>query len=495
VKLKRLPISGFLALSLLLLFYNCSNFNKPLQPQQDSILQGVSHYLDWEAENGFNGVVLVKTPGNEPMIRSFGYANEEQFIPNSPQTAFDIGSLTKQFTGAAILKLEMLGKLSVNDSIGKYLPSLSPEKSIITFHQLLTHSAGLPTDIGSDAEVITKDALLTKINETPLVSPPGSGYHYSHAGYNLLGVLIETISGVDYESFLQTYLFKPARMRFTGYRMPDWIATSIAHGYRYCNDWGGPMDSGWLEDGPSWNRRASGGMLSTVNDLYAWHEALLGNDILDEQAKAKYYYPKNPVMINDIQSSGYGWRIIKTTRHTNVIAHNGWNGRYYSDFLRYLDEKVTIILLSNKFREGNQSIPYEIAKCIFWKDYQPKLAGSLTQCLDSLPDNRLGKLAGKFLNLLASGTEKDFQDFTEKCLASHLIIKFGNDTLVSKLKDLQKSTGPVRIRQIMITDNQLMNIEVFQLGNNKEAFIQLYFDKNEDYKIRGFRFESPDEKY
>jgi len=466
-----------------------------LQPQQDSILQGVSHYLDWEAENGFNGVVLVKTPGNEPMIRAFGYANEEQLIPNSPQTAFDIGSLTKQFTGAAILKLEMLGKLSVNDSIGKYLPSLSPEKSIITFHQLLTHSAGLPTDIGSDAEVITKDILLTKINETPLVSSPGSGYHYSHAGYNLLGVLIETISGVDYESFLQTYLFKPARMRFTGYRMPDWTATSIAHGYRYCNDWGGPMDSGWLEDGPSWNRRASGGMLSTVNDLYAWHQALLGNDILDEQAKAKYYYPKNSVMINEVQSSGYGWRIIKTTRHTNVIAHNGWNGRYYSDFLRYLDEKVTIILLSNKFREGNQSIPYEIAKYIFWKDYQPKLAGSLTQCLDSLPDNRLGMLAGKFLNLLASGTEKDFQDFTEKCLASHLIIKFGNNTLVGKLKDLQKSTGPVRIRQIMITDNQLMNIEVFQLGNNKEAFIQLYFDKNEDYKIRGFRFESPDEKY
>lgn len=461
---------------------------------QDSVLQSISHYLDWEGENGFNGAVLVKTPGNDPMIRSFGYANEEQLVPISSQTAFDIGSITKQFTGAAILKLEMLGKLSVNDSIGRYLPTLAPEKGIITFHQLLTHTSGLPTDMGSGADVITKEALLAKINETPLIGQPGTAYHYSHAGYNLLGLLIETISGEDYESFLQTHLFKPAKMRFTGYRIPDWTATSIAHGYRFCNDWGGPMDSGWLEDGPSWNRRASGGMLSSVNDLFAWHQALLGNDILDEVSKAKYYSPRNPVQINEFQSSGYGWRIIKSMRQTTVIAHNGWNGRYYSDFMRYLDEKVTIILLSNKFREGNQSIPYEIAKCIFRKDYQPRLTGSLTQCLDTLPDNRLGNLAGKFITLLANGTGKDFRDFAETCLASHLIIKFGTDTLVSKLKDLQANTGQVRIRQIMITDNQLMNIEVVQLTSNEEAFIRLYFDKNEDYKIRGFRFESIDEK-
>ena len=96
-------------LSCALLFNDCSKVHKPLQPRQDSILQSISRYLAWEGENGFNGVVLVKTPGNEPMIRSFGYANEEQLIPNSPQTAFDIGSVTKQFSGAAILKLEMMG--------------------------------------------------------------------------------------------------------------------------------------------------------------------------------------------------------------------------------------------------------------------------------------------------------------------------------------------------------------------------------------------------
>ncbi|MFA6482939.1 MAG: serine hydrolase domain-containing protein [Bacteroidales bacterium] len=494
MKLKSLPISVILML-LAFLLINCQQDHKPAQPQQDSLMQAINRYLEWEGENGFNGVILVKTPGNDLLIRSFGYANEEQLIPNTPQTAFDIGSLTKQFTGAAVLKLEMQGKLSVTDSIGKYLPALGPDKRMITFHQLLTHSSGLPTDIVSDAEVITKEDLLNKINETPLISQPGSGYHYSHAGYNLLGLLIEAISGTDYENYLQANLFKPSKMRFTGYRMPDWTSTSLAHGYRFCNDWGGPMDAGWLDDGPSWNRRASGGMLSTIIDLYVWHEALLGNEILDEPSKVKYYYPAIPVIVNDIQSSGYGWRIIKTQRQTKVIAHNGWNGRYYSDFLRYLDEKVTIILLSNKFRDGNQNITYEIAKCIFRKEYQPRLTGCMTQCIDSLPDNRLGRLGGKFLTLLANGVDKDFKEFTETCLASHLIIKFGKDTLVSELKDLQKRTGPLRIRQIMITDNQRMNIEVIQVRNNQEAFIQLYFDKNEDYKIRGFKFESPDERH
>jgi len=465
-----------------------------VQPLQDSILLSIRHYLDWEAENGFCGEVLVKTPGNEPLICSYGYANEEQLLPNNPQTAFDIGSLTKQFTGAAIMKLQMQGKLLVTDSIGKYLPALDAHLAMITFHQLLTHTSGLPTEIGTDSEVITSDALLNQINQAPLVNSPGASYHYSHTGYNLLGLLIESISGVDYESYLQTNLFRPAKMHFTGYRTPNWLTTTVSHGYRFCNDWGNPMDAGWLEDGPSWNRRASGGMLSTLNDLYAWHEALSGTSILDEKAKQSYYFPQPEVKVNEVQNSAYGWRVIETMRHTKVIAHNGWNGRYYSDFLRYLDEDVTIILLSNKFRDGNQSIPFEIAKCIFWKDYQPKLVGSLTQCLDSMPNNRLGNLGGKFLTLMANGTERDFKFFIDKCLASHLIKKFGSDILVSKLKDLQKRTGQMRIRQIMITDNQIMNIEVIQLVNNKEAYIQLYFDKTEDYRIRGFRFESPDEK-
>lgn len=472
---------------------SCTPGNSPGKPLQDSTLQVISRYLEWESENGFDGVVLVKTPGNAPMIKSFGYANKERQVPNAPETAFDIGSITKQFTGAGILKLEMEGKLSVTDSIGKYLPNISVEKRSITFHQLLTHTSGLPTDIGSDTEVITREVLLNRINDTQLINLPGMVYHYSHAGYNLLGLLIEVISGMDYESYLQTNLFEPAKMRYTGYRAPDWNSTSVAHGYRFCNDWGGPMDAGWVEDGPSWNRRASGGMLSTVMDLFAWNEALIGDQILNESAKGKYYYPKQSVKIDEVASSGYGWMVFKTMRQTNVIAHNGWNGRFYSDFLRYLDEKVTIIMLSNKYRKGNQSIPYEIAKCIFWKDYQPKLAGSLTQCLDSLPDNRLGFLGGKFLTLLANGTEKDFKIFTETCLSSRLINKFGNDTLVRNLKDLQKRTGPLKIRQIMITDNQMMNIEVFQLTNSKEAFIRLYFDINEDYRIRGFRFDSVDE--
>jgi CubicO group peptidase (beta-lactamase class C family) len=492
VKLSRLSIRNLSVALLSGLIAACSNPKETRQlVTEDPIIRSISQYLDWEAENGFSGVVLVSVAGKEPLIRSYGYANDEQLIQNSPSTAFDIGSITKQFTGAAILKLEMMGKLKVQDSIGKYLAALPVDKQGITFHQLLTHTSGLPYNISSETEVINQEGMLTRIGETPLINPPGSQYLYSHTGYNLLGILIEVISGTDYEHFLLENLFKPARMRMTGYRLPDWNAGSIAHGYRFCNDWGSPMDAGWLEDGPSWNRRASGGMLSTISDLYAWHLALLGNSILDESAKSKYYNPQPSVNINEVQLAGYGWRNIETSRKTRVIAHNGWNGRFYSDFMRYLDEQVTIILMSNKFRDGNQSIPFELARCIFWKDYQPNLAGRLTQCLDTLPDNHLGFLAGSFINLLTHGEEKDFQEFIDHNVASHLIKKFGNDTLRNRLCDLRKTIGQVNIKRILLTDNQWMRIEV-ELPDRQKAFIQLFFDKNEDYRIRGFRFDTAD---
>lgn len=463
---------------------------KQALPELDQQMQTISRYLDREGENGFSGVVLVKTPDHDPLIRCYGYANEEQLVPNSPQTAFNIGSITKQFTGAAILKLEMMGKLSVNDSVGRYLPSLSPDKQCITFHQLLTHTSGLPFDLGSESDVLTREGFMEKINDIQLICPPGAAYHYSHVGFSLLGILIEKISGTDYESFLRTHLFEPARMNLTGYRMPDWLSTTVAHGYRFCNDWGGPMDNGWLEDGPSWKRRAGGEMLSTIEDLYAWHEALLGNEILNESSKKKYYYPDKQVVVNQSQTAGYGWRVINTLRNTKVIAHNGWNGRFYSDFLRYLDDNVTIILLSNKFREGNQGIPYEIAKCIFWKDYQPCLVGSLTQCLDSLPDNRLGVLAGQFLSLIAEGNDQSLKEFIKNNMASHLMVKYGEDTLTDRMKGLQKLAGLVKIKQVTITDNQMMDVRINLLTNNQEGLFTFYFDKNEDYKIRGFRFET-----
>jgi hypothetical protein len=252
------------------------------------------------------------------------------------------------------------------------------------------------------------------------------------------------------------------------------------------------MDSGWLDDGPSWTRRASGGMLSTLDDLYLWHLALLGTQILDEKSKQLYYHPEPPVSISSNSTMGYGWRIITSSRNTEVVAHNGWNGRFYADFLRYTADEVTIILLSNRFRNGNEGIPNEIAKCIFRKPYEPEIQGRRTVCLDSLPNNRLGNLTQDFLNVIANGTRRDFDHFIQKDLATHLIRKYSNETLVDSLMSMQRQSGPIKVRQVRLYDNRIMTLDVFQLANNRESSFQLIFDENEDYKIRGISFSGPE---
>src|SRR5262249_27224274 len=145
---------------------------------------------------------------------------------------FSIGSITKQFTAAAILKLQMQGKLSVRDPIAKYLPNVPQDKSAITLHHLLTHSAGLESGFGpGDFEAVTRDEIIKRALASKLRSAPGKQYHYSNAGYSLLGAIVEIVSGGGYEAFLHEHLFKPAGMAQTGYRLPKWSSERLAQGY------------------------------------------------------------------------------------------------------------------------------------------------------------------------------------------------------------------------------------------------------------------------
>ena len=488
-------ISIFFITLILILGTSCQRAKTGASTEVDPVLQVVEKYLDLEGENGFSGAVLVKTATSGPLVKAYGLANDELDIPNSPDVVFSIGSLAKQFTGAAILKLQMLGKLNIMDSLGKFIPGLNSDLSSITLHQLLTHTSGLPADMGTLNEVITREDFLARLQETAIPAANRDRYLYSHTGYNLLAILIERISGEDYESFLSQHLFKPAGMKHTGYRIPDWASAAVAHGYSFCNDWGRPMDSGWLDDGPSWNRRGSGAMLSTLNDLYAWHLALLGNEILDAQSKDQYYHPAPTVQINEVSTMGYGWRIIQSSRKTEVIAHNGWNGRFYADFLRYTTEGVTIILLSNRFRNGNENMPFEIAKCIFRQPYEPVLMGRKTECLDSLPSNRIGRLANDFLVLMSNGSKADFQRFIKDDIASHLINKYSNQALMDSLQSLQRKSGPVKIKQLRLFDNRILTLDVLQLNDSREASFRLFYDENDNYKIRGISYTGPEDRY
>ena len=312
---------------------------------------------------GFSGVLLVAKEGNIAIAKGYGLANRAKAIPFTSQTVFDIGSVTKQFTAAAIVKLEVQGKLSIDDRLTKFFADVPPDKSEIRIHHLLTHSSGLKGEFGRDYASASRQWLIDQALKSDLLFVPGTGYRYSNAGYSLLAAIIEQVAG-GYEAYLHDSLFLPAGMKQTGYRLADWEPEAVAHGYRRDTDWGLPTEKNWAEDGPYWNLRGNGGILSTVGDLYRWHQALEGEAILPKAAKEKLF--GRHVQEGKAKSwYGYGWSLSDTPRGTKVVQHNGSNGVFYTDFIRYIDENVVITAASNRAEDASGGCIDEIVKVIF----------------------------------------------------------------------------------------------------------------------------------
>ncbi|HEX9941724.1 MAG TPA: serine hydrolase domain-containing protein [Thermoanaerobaculia bacterium] len=318
---------------------------------------------------GFSGSLLVARDGRIVLEKGYGFADRERGVPFTAETGFDIGSITKQFTAAAILKLEMAGKLKVTDPIAKYFEGVPEDKSGITLHHLLTHSAGLEDVFGGDYEEMPRDRLVKTALASKLLWPPGTRYRYSNAGYSLLAIIVEKVSGRPYETFLQERLFKPARLTKTGYRGVKWAPGTLAHGYNAEGDWGTPLDHEWAPDGPWWNLRGNGGILSTVGELYRWHRTLEGDAILSKEAKAKYQAPHVPEDEEGSSHYGYGWAIMKTPRGTRLITHNGGNGIFAADFRRYVDEGIVIVIGSNRSDFSSIAIDPQVARIVFGMEY------------------------------------------------------------------------------------------------------------------------------
>lgn len=309
---------------------------------------------------GFSGVVAIQS-GDELVTASAGSADRSAGVDNDVDTVFDIGSLTKQFTAAAILRLEMDGELSVGDTIGQYVDGLSAEQSDFTLHQLLTHSSGFPRDLGPDDEVIGRADYLDRVSQTPPFAEPDEMFHYSNAGYSLLGAVIEAVTGDSYEVYLREALFEPAGMAHTGYVLPDWDDATIAVGYDGDDVFGRPNEQPWDVDGPGWNLRANGGILSTIPDLLRWDEALRGESILDAEAKGKLFAPHVVMDTGDVDY-GYGWVSVPLADGATLITHNGGNGVFFADFLRFVDHDLTIILASNTADPNAGDLAFEIAE-------------------------------------------------------------------------------------------------------------------------------------
>jgi CubicO group peptidase (beta-lactamase class C family) len=246
---------------------------------------------------GFTGGVLVARNGKVILERGCGLADRSRGIPVTAATVFDIGSNTKDFTKMAILQLADAGKLRLDDSITKYFAGAPPDKAAITIAQLMDHRAGLPLYSGPDDEALTRDDFLKCILAAKLISDPGREENYSNPGYSLLAAIIEKVTGGSWEQYVSEHILKPAGMAETGYALPKWKPGQIAHAYSDGRNTGSTLDDPHAPDGPYWNLRGNGGTLATLADMYKFHLALAGDELLKKESKERLFPQTAPVVL------------------------------------------------------------------------------------------------------------------------------------------------------------------------------------------------------
>lgn len=322
-----------------------------LGEELDDLMTGFS-------KEGYSGAVLVVRDGELILHKGYGLADRERRIQNTPSTLFNVASVGKIFTAAAVLKLEMQGKLKTSDLIGKYLGEFPGEKSGATIHHLLTHTAGLTVD-GSTLDYSSRKAFVQSVKDTPIESKPGERYRYTNAGYTLLAAIVEEVSGQPFESYLRENIFEPAGLTSTGYPWDKKFDNApVAIGYV-----GNKLEE--LKPAPRatdvFGSRGSGNLITTVGDLYKWTQALRKNRVLSEQAIKKMFTAYAHV------DEGYGWHVIKTARGTTMVRRGGGRPDFESEVQWYIDENAVIIFTVNNDLNFRRRVAPAIVQAIWRK--------------------------------------------------------------------------------------------------------------------------------
>jgi CubicO group peptidase (beta-lactamase class C family) len=292
------------------------------------------------AKKQFMGSVLVARGDQVLFSKSYGSANLEWDIPNTPSTKFRLGSITKQFTAASILLLEEGGKLKVDDPVKKYLADAPAAWDRITIFNLLTHTSGIPNftsfpDYPAMVPFPTPaEKIVAHFRDKPLDFEPGEKWNYSNSGYVLLGYLIEKISGASYEKFVQENIFTPLGMKDSGYDSNSAIIPHRAAGY--VPSLNGPVNAGFVHMSIPF---AAGALYSTTEDLLRWEQGLFGGKLLSPGSLAKMTTPFK----NDY---AFGVAVTTVNGHKR-IQHGGGIDGFNTNLIYYPDDKLTIIALAN----------------------------------------------------------------------------------------------------------------------------------------------------
>ncbi|GIP29404.1 serine hydrolase [Paenibacillus sp. J23TS9] len=303
--------------------------------QNDNMEQKLDQFM---TNMKFSGSVMLVKDNKIQTAKGYGIADNLSKQPNGPDTIYQIGSLTKAFTAAAILQLQESGKLNIDDPVQTYKKDYPNDK--VTLYQLLTHTSGIPdytgfTDFITTMDIpVSVDDLVAKFMDKPLEFEPGSQFAYSNSGYVLLGAIIEKVSGESYGDYLNKHIFKPLGMERTGYLDKSNFSSNVAVGY-FRN-----IDDELVQADPIdvTVAYAAGGVYSTVEDLYKWIQGLETGKIIGD---ASWEAMRTP----NFAKYAMGWGIPDQKR--TVYTHGGAINGFSSMIWRDMSQGTAVIMLSN----------------------------------------------------------------------------------------------------------------------------------------------------
>jgi CubicO group peptidase (beta-lactamase class C family) len=336
----------------------------PSLAAEEPFESAAKRYLSDLPKGDTSGVAaLVARDGKILFQGGFGLADISTKTPITPETKFRIGSVSKQFTAAAILRLAEQGKLSLGDKLSKHWPDFS-HRPDVTIRHLLTHTSGLHsyTEKAEFMARVTKPTQPAKLIEwfrdDPPDFEPGAGFHYNNSAYFLLGELVAKVSGKPYGEYLRKAFFQPLEMNSTGVYINSAPPAGMATGYSLAEKKLNPA----IDWDMSWAGGA-GALYSTVGDLFRWNEALYGGRVLNadslKAATTPVVLPKNV----DGMKYGYGLMMYEIKR-LPAIGHGGGLNGWSSDLIRLPEHHTTIVVLANALPGPPELTPAAISRTL-----------------------------------------------------------------------------------------------------------------------------------
>lgn len=343
--------------------------------------------------------MLAARDGKIIFDKGYGLAQVEAQTPMTTDTRTRIGSITKQFTAAAIFKLAEDCKLGIDDPISKYLPGW-PRGNEVTLRHLLTHTSGIHNFTAKAGyyehvtEPISLKDLVTSFENDPYDFNPGEKYSYDNSGYVLLGYIIEKVTGESYESYLKKTFFDPLGMTNTGVYHKGLPTAGEAFGYSYTN--------GTVVRAPDWDMSkvaGAGAIYSTAHDLYRWNEALFNHRVLSD-ASLKTAFTVGQLKLDDrthpeVVGYGCGWT-KDLLNGTTEVSHGGEISGFGSYLLRLPDYKLTVIVLLNCAPHLPNLQQWVLAREIARRLMGAELPEDGTPKLFDIAPADLARIAGKY---------------------------------------------------------------------------------------------------